>query len=80
MKKRFLTIIIALLCTFAGSWQTAWADTPITYGGQEYTLFDSEGYYTATAGSESPSAYTYDYLVDNVIVPYLYGLPYTYSR
>jgi hypothetical protein len=58
MKKRFLTIIIALLCTFAGSWQTAWADTPITYGGQEYTLFDSEGYYTATAGSESPSAYT----------------------
>ena len=79
MKKRFLTIIIALLCTFAGSWQTAWADTPITYGGQEYTLFDSEGYYTATAGSESPSAYTYDYLVDNVIVPYLYGLPYTYT-
>ena len=79
MKKRFLTIIIALLCTFAVSWQTAWADTPITYGGQEYTLFDSEGYYTATAGSESPSAYTYDYLVDNVIVPYLYGLPYTYT-
>ena len=79
MKKRFLTIIIALLCTFAGSWQTAWADTPITHGGQQYTLFGSEGYYTATAGSESPSAYTYDYLVDNVIVPYLYGLPYTYT-
>ena len=27
MKKRFLTIIIALLCTFAGSWQTAMAAT-----------------------------------------------------
>lgn len=55
--------------------QKAAADTPI--GG--YTLFDSEGYYTATAGSEVPSAYTYDYLVDNVIVPDLYGLPYKYT-
>ena len=79
MKKRFLTIIIALLCTFAGSWQTAWADTPITYGGQEYTLFGSEGYYTATAGSNTSGVYTYDYLVDNVIVPDLYGLPYKYT-
>ena len=79
MKKRFLTIIIALLCTFAGSWQTAWADTPITYGGQEYTLFDTEGYYTATAGSESPSAYTYEYLVDNVIVPYWASQPFQYT-
>ena len=55
--------------------QKAAADTPI--GG--YTLFDSEGYYTATAGSEVPSAYTYDYLVDNVIVSDLYGLPYKYT-
>lgn len=56
--------------------QKAAADTPIGGG---YTLFDSEGYYTATAGSEVPSAYTYDYLVDNVIVPDLYGLPYKYT-
>ena len=55
--------------------QKASADTPI--GG--YTLFDSEGYYTATAGSEVPSAYTYDYLVDNVIVPEQFGLPYKYT-
>lgn len=55
--------------------QKAAADTPI--GG--YTLFDSEGYYTATAGSEVPSAYTYDYLVDNVIVPEQFGLPYKYT-
>ena len=59
--------------------QKASADTPITYGGQNYTLFDSEGYYTATAGSEVPSAYTYDYLVDNVIVPEQFGLPYNYT-
>ena len=59
--------------------QKAAADTPIIHGGQNYTLFDSEGYYTATAGSEVPSAYTYDYLVDNVIVPSYYGLPYTYT-
>ena len=32
MKKRFLTIIIALLCTFAGSWQTAMAESrTVTY-------------------------------------------------
>ena len=79
MKKRFLTIIIALLCTFAGSWQTAMADTPINHGGQSYTLFGSEGYYTATAGSNTSGVYTYDYLVDNVIVPDLYGLPYKYT-
>ena len=58
---------------------TAAADTPISYGGQTYTLFDSEGYYTATAGSPTPTVYTYDYLVDNVVVPPLYGLPYTYT-
>lgn len=59
--------------------QKASADTPISHGGQNYTLFDSEGYYTATAGSESPSAYTYEYLVDNVRVPQQFGLPYTYT-
>lgn len=59
--------------------QKAAADTSITHGGQNYTLFDSEGYYTATAGSETPTVYTYEYLVDNVIVPDLYGLPYKYT-
>ena len=59
--------------------QKASADTPISYGGQTYTLFDTEGYYTATDGSATPTVYTYDYLVDNVIVPDLYGLPYTYT-
>ena len=60
--------------------QKASADTPISHGGQNYTLFDSEGYYTATAGSEVPSAYTYEYLVDNVRVPqqYYQGFNYTY--
>ncbi len=59
--------------------QKASADSDITNGGQHYTLFDSEGYYTATAGSNTSGVYTYDYLVDNVIVPSLYGLPYTYT-
>lgn len=60
--------------------QKAAADTPISYYGQDYTLFDTEGYYTATAGSEVPSAYTYEYLVDNVRVPqqYYQGFNYTY--
>ncbi len=59
--------------------QKATADTPINHGGQSYTLFDTEGYYTATAGSESPSAYTYEYLVDNVIVPYWASQPFQYT-
>lgn len=59
--------------------QKATADTPINHGGQSYTLFDTEGYYTATAGSNTSGVYTYDYLMDNVIVPSLYGLPYTYT-
>jgi hypothetical protein len=59
--------------------QKAAADTPISYGGKNYTLFDTEGYYTATAGSNTSGVYTYDYLVDNVIVPDLYGLPYKYT-
>ena len=56
--------------------QKASADTPIGGG---YTLFDSEGYYTATAGSNTSGVYTYDYLVDNVIVPDQFGLPYKYT-
>ncbi len=83
--KRFLTNklnqVLVLVLTIAAllTGQTAAAQSEITHGGQSYTLFDTEGYYTATAGSESPSAYTYEYLVDNVIVPDLYGLPYTYT-
>ncbi len=79
--KRFLTnklnqVLSAVLLTAAllvG--QKAAADSNISYGGKTYTLFDSEGYYTATDGSESPSAYTYEYLVDNVLVPSYYGWP-----
>lgn len=59
--------------------QKAAADSDISYGGKTYTIFDTEGYYTATDGSATPTVYTYDYLVDNVIVPDLYGLPYTYT-
>lgn len=59
--------------------QKASADTPIIHGGQNYTLFDSEGCYTATAGSATPSTYTYEYLVDNVIVPPQYGQPFQYT-
>lgn len=76
-RKNTLALVLTIAALATG--QKAWADTPITHGGQKYTLFDSEGYYTATAGSEVPSAYTYDYLVDNVIVPNLYGLPYQYT-
>jgi len=80
MTNRLNQVLSAVLLTAAllvG--QKATADTPINHGGQSYTLFDTEGYYTATAGSESPSAYTYEYLVDNVIVPSYYGLPYQYT-
>ena len=67
--KRFLTNklnqVLVLVLTIAAllTGQTAAAQSEITHGGQSYTLFDTEGYYTATAGSESPSAYTYEYLV-----------------
>ena len=37
------------------------------------------GKYYPEADSETPTVYTYDYLVDNVIVPSYYGLPYTYT-
>ncbi len=76
-RRNTLSAVVLTAALLAG--QKATADTPINHGGQSYTLFDAEGYYTATAGSESPSAYTYEYLVDNVIVPDLYGLPYKYT-
>ena len=75
-RPNFLMVVL-IAALFVG--QKAAADTDISYGGQTYTVFDSEGCYTATAGSESPSAYTYEYLVDNVIVPSYYGLPYQYT-
>ena len=72
-----LKAMLLIAALFVG--QKAAADSDITNGGQHYTLFDSEGYYTATAGSNTSGVYTYDYLVDNVIVPDLYGLPYKYT-
>ena len=59
--------------------QKAAADSKITHGGQTYTIFDSEDYYTATAGSETSTAYTYEYLVDNVIVPEWTQQPFRYT-
>ena len=80
MTKRLNQVLSTVLLTAALLMgQTAAADTDITHDNVKYTLFDTEGYYTATAGSESPSAYTYEYLVDNVIVPSYYGLPYQYT-
>jgi len=73
-----LSVVLLTAALLVG--QKATADTPINHGGQSYTLFDTEGYYTATAGSSTPTAYTYDYLVDNVIVPDLYGQPLMYMR
>ena len=78
---RKLKLFIIALCAFAGNWQKAAADSNSTigHGGQTYTLFDSEDYYTATDGSNTSWTYTYEYLVDNVIVPDLYKLPYKYT-
>ena len=79
---RKLKLFIIALCAFAGNWQKAAADdnSIISHDQMIYTLFDSEGYYTATAGSETPMVYTYEYLVDNVKVPQTYyqGFWYTY--
>lgn len=75
--KHILSALLTLAALLPG--QKAAADSPISHGGQSYTLFDSEGYYTATAGSNTAGANTYEYLVDNVIVPDLYGLPYKYT-
>ena len=76
-RRNTLSAVLLTVALFVG--QKAAADSDISYGGKTYTIFDSEGYYTATDGSEVPSACTYEYLVDNVIVPSLYGLPYTYT-
>ena len=62
-----LKAMLLIAALFVG--QKAAADSDITNDGQHYTLFDSEGYYTATAGSNTSGVYTYDYLVDNVSVP-----------
>ena len=76
-RRNTLSAVVLTAALFVG--QKAAADSDISYGGKTYTIFDTEGYYTATAGSATPTVYTYDYLVDNVIVPDLYGLPYTYT-
>ena len=76
--KHILSALLTLAAMLPG--QKAAADTPITNGGHTYTLFDSEGYYTATAGSNASGTYTYEYLVDNVKIPnqYYHGFWYTY--
>ena len=76
-RRNTLSAVVLTAALLVG--QKAAADSDITNGGQHYTLFDSEGYYTATDGSEVPSACTYEYLVDNVIVPSYYGVPYKYT-
>ena len=75
--KHILSVLLTLAAMLPG--QKAAADTPIIHGGQNYTLFDSEGCYTATAGSATPSTYTYEYLVDNVIVPQWAQQPFLYT-
>ena len=81
MTKRLNQVVLSTVLLTAALLvgQKAAADTPINHDGKNYTIFDSEGYYTATAGSETPTVYTYEYLVDNVIVPSYYGLPYEYT-
>ena len=77
--KHILSALLTLAALLPG--QKAAADSVIQDDyGHSYTLFDSEGYYTATAGSNASGAYTYEYLVDNVIIPYQYyhGFWYTY--
>ena len=76
-RRNSIKAVLLLAALFVG--QKAAAQSEITYGGKNYTIFDTEGYYTATAGSETPTVYTYEYLVDNVIVPSYYGLPYQYT-
>ena len=46
-RRNTLSAVVLTAALLVG--QKATADTPITHGGQNYTLFDSEGYYTATA-------------------------------
>ena len=76
-RRNSLTVVLLIAALFVG--QKAAADTPTNPSCKFYPLFDTEGYYTATAGSPTPTIYTYDYLVDNVVVPSLYQLPYTYT-
>ena len=68
-RRNTLSAVVLTAALFVG--QKAAADSDISYGGKTYTIFDTEGYYTATAGSATPTVYTYDYLVDNLIVPHL---------
>ncbi len=75
--KHILSVLLTLAAMLPG--QKAAADEPIIHDGVTYTLFSSEGCYTATAGSATPSTYTYEYLVDNVIVPPQYGQPFQYT-
>ncbi len=75
--KHILSVLLTLAAMLPG--QKAAADESIKHGGVTYTLFSSEGCYTATAGSATPSTYTYEYLVDNVIVPPQYGQPFKYT-
>ena len=75
--KHILSVLLTLAAMLPG--QKAAADESIKHDGVTYTLFSSEGCYTATAGSATPSTYTYEYLVDNVSVPPQYGQPFQYT-
>lgn len=75
--KHILPVLLTLAAMLPG--QKAAADSSISHGGQSYTLFDSEGCYTATAGSATPTTYTYEYLVDNVNVPQWAQQPFLYT-
>ena len=75
--KHFLSVLLTLAAMLPG--QKAAADEPIIHDGVTYTLFSSEGCYTATAGSATPTTYTYEFLVDNVIVPQWAQQPFLYT-
>lgn len=75
--KHILSVLLTLAAILLG--QKAAADEPIKHDNVTYILFNSEGYYTATAGSATPSTYTYEYLVDNVIVPAWAQQPFQYT-
>ena len=70
MKKRFLTIIIALLCTFAGSWQTAMAESrTVTYKIQTASVSGSNAYnitFVRTSGTVVSNNDNKSVRVDNV--------------
>ncbi len=75
--KSILSVLLTLAAMLLG--QKAAADEPIKHDGVTYTLFSSEGCYTATAGSATPTTYTYEYLVDNVIVPQWAQQPFLFT-